>query len=168
MDSAGFSSSADTSLMNDGGKMETIPIESEPGLSAFAEAYISANNARDVQKIRAMTHPKDLAAYDKFLSKMKAAPGEGKPAVKEMLLQDIVPANHPPVIVQRYLNGSPPPQKGFMDWPVPPTHLLQFTYEKSAGNYVIFMFHVARLENRWFLVEGVPSAAFLKQMTGGK
>ena len=163
-----FTARGGDTLMSDGGKTEVIAIESEPGLRAFAEAYIDANNTKDIQRIKVMSHPKDLAAFEKYLAHLKPEPGDPKPTVEEMLLQDVVPANHPPFIVLRYLKDGPLPQAGLMKWPVRPTHLLQFTYETSPNHSVTFMFHVARVESRWFLVEGVPTSQFIKQMTQSK
>ena len=150
-----------------GTKMETLPVDGEHGLEDFLVAYISATNAKDVEKIKAMCHPAFLAALKKFVEDTPAAPGQTKPAFDSMLLQKPVPANHPPFIVQRYLKDSPLPLAGFLDWPVPPTHFVQFTYETSPDHTITFMLQLAHLGDRWFVVNGIPSAESVKKMRGG-
>ena len=157
-----------SSLVMTDGKVEVIAIESEPGLRAFAEAYLAAQNAKDIQKIKAMVHPKDLAAVAAFVAHQPAAPGLTKPTLETVLLKRPFPQDHPPFIAHRYAKDSPVPQAGFRDWPVPPTHLIQFSYETSPNNSVTFLLHAVRVDSRWFVVEGVPSAEFIKKITQGK
>ena len=154
-------------VMSDG-KAEDVPIESEPGLTAFVEAYLAAQNAKDIQKIKAMYHPKDLEALAAFVTHQPVAPGQTKPTLDSVLLKAPFPQKHPPFLVQRYLKDSPLPQAGFRDWIVPPTHLIQFSYESKPDQYVTFMVHVAHLGTQWFVVDGVPSAEFIRKMSGGK
>ena len=154
-------------VMSDG-KAEVVPIESEPGLRAFVEAYLAAQNAKDVPKIKAMYHPKDLEAVAAFVTHQPVAPGQTRPTLDSLLLKAPFPQDHPPFLVQRYLKDSPLPQAGFRDWPVPPTHLIQSSYESKPDQYVTFMLHVAHFGTQWFVVDGVPSAEFIKKMAGGK
>ncbi len=159
---------ADHNVVSDGGKTEPVALESEPGLEAFAETYLAARNARDSGKVKAMYHPADLAALAKFVQIQPAAPGQAKPTLEAVLLQNPVPATHPPFIVQRYLKDSPLPQAGFMEWPIPPTHLLQFSYSTGPNNGGIFVLRVAQVDHRWYVVGGAPSAEFIKKMTPPK
>jgi hypothetical protein len=157
-----------SSLVMTDGKVETVAIETEPGLLAFADAYVAALRAKDVPKIKAMFHPQSLAAAMAFFAHQPAAPGQTKPTIESRLLKDPGPENHPPFIVHRYTKDSPAPQAGFMDYAVRPSHLLQFSWETAPDNSSTFIMHVVREDNRWFLVEGVPSAEFLKKMNPGK
>jgi hypothetical protein len=145
------------------GKVEVVPIESEPGPLAFADAYVAALRAKDVPKIKTMFHPQSLAAAVAFFTHQPVAPGETKPTIESQLLKNPGPLNHPPFIVHRYIKNSLAPQAGFMDYAVRPSHLLQYSWETSPDNSSTFIMHVVRENNRWFLVEGVPSAEFLKK-----
>lgn len=151
-----------------GGHMELTPIENESGLRAFLDAYVAAINAKDVKKIKAMIHPKDLAAWTDFLAHQPAAPGQTKPTLDESLLLKAIPENHPPFIVQRFLKDSPLPQAGFMDWPIPPTHEVQFTWKTGPNSSRVFILELVHAGTQWFVVRGVPNADFIKKMTGGK
>lgn len=157
-----------TGLVMSDGKTEDVPIENEPGLTAFVEAYLAAQAAKDVQKIKAMYHPKDLEALASFVAHQPVAPGQTKPTLDPVLLKAPFPQKHPPFLVQRYLKDSPLPQAGFRDWVVPSTHLIQSSYESKPDQYVTFMLHVAHLGTQWFVVDGVPNAEFIRKMSGGK
>lgn len=162
-------SKADDDLLTDGEKMVVVPIESEPGLTAFAEAYIAAINARDAKRVTALCHPKDLAAFKRYLAHQRVEPWEEKTILEEsLLMQDPVPLPHPPLNVLRYRKESGVPQPAAFNWPVRPTHLLQFSYETSPNHSVIFMFHVARIKERWYVVEGVPTPAMIKELSKDK
>ena len=158
-------SEADDGFLTDGEKMVVVPIENEPGLTAFAEAYVAAINARDAKRVAALCHPKDLAAFKRYLANQRVEPGEEKTTLEEsLLMQDPVPLPHPPFAVHRYQKGSGVPQPAAFNWPVRPTHLLQFSYEIGPNNTILFMFHVARIKDRWYVVEGVPTPAMIKEM----
>ena len=157
-----------SSMVMTDGKVEMVAIESEPGLLAFADAYVAALRAKDVSKVKAMFHLRSLAAAMAFFANQPAAPGETKPTIESRFLKEPGPENHPPFIVHRYTKDSPAPQAGFMDYAVRPSHLLQFSWETAPGNSSTFLMHVVREDNRWFLAEGVPSAEFLKKMNPGK
>jgi hypothetical protein len=116
---AASASAASTTTADTGGKTEVIALESEPGLKAFLDAYLAANNAKDISKLKAMRHPKDLAALTAFVAQQPAVPGKTKPTLEQALLRSAVPEKHPPFMVLRFLKDSPPPQAGLMDWPVP-------------------------------------------------
>jgi hypothetical protein len=151
-----------------GGKTEEIAIESESGLQEFLDAYVAANNAKDFANLKAMRHPKDLAAWTAFLEHQPAAPGQTKPSLEQSLLRPAVPENHPPFHVERFLEGSPLPQARFMDWPVPPTHEAQLTYETGANSTHTLLLELVHADEQWFVVGGVPNAEFIQKMTKGK
>jgi hypothetical protein len=157
-----------THTISTGGKTEAIPIETEPGLKAFLDTYLAANNAKDTEKLKAMRHPKDLAAWTDFWAHQPAAPGQKKPTLEQSLLRPTVPENHPPFVVLRFLKDSPLPQAAFVDWPVPPTHEVQLTYETAPNSTTAFLLELVREGDHWFAVGGVPDAEFIKKMTQGK
>lgn len=151
-----------------GGKTEVIAIDSEPGLKAFLDAYVAANNAKDIKKLKAMRHPKDLAAWSAFLEKQPASPGQTKPTLEQSLLKEPIPADHPPFVVLRFLKDSPLPFKGMVDWPIPPTHEVQLDYSTGPNSLTGHVIELAKVGKDWFIVTGAPSAEFIKKMTSGK
>ncbi|MDD5349249.1 MAG: hypothetical protein PHQ12_03465 [Chthoniobacteraceae bacterium] len=160
--------SAKTPEVSTGGHLEPIPIESEPGLQTFLEAYIAANNAKDIEKIKELNHPKDLDALRAFFASHKPAAFAG--TFEKVLLRGAIPENHPPFIVQRYRKDSPLPQAGWMEWPVPPTHQVQFTVKTATGpnsyDSSSFVIELVHADKRWFVLHGVPGPKMLEMIKG--
>jgi hypothetical protein len=148
-----------------GGHTETIPIDSEPGLKAFVDAYIAARNAKDIEAVKSMHHPKDLQAAVDFVAHKPAA--FDKLTLENMLLKAPVPQNHEPFTVKRYLPDSPLPGRGFTVFPVRPTHEVQCSYTSGPNSVGSFLVEVAREGDKWFVVNGVLSPDAIKKMTGG-
>ena len=152
-------------VSDDDTKIQTVAIESEPGLKPFIDRYIAAVNARDSKRIKAMTHPKDLEALIKFLAHKPADYKDD--TLKSMLLSDKpVPKNHTPFIVRRYLPGSPLPEEGLLIWTIRPTHTVEFTYEKRPRNEMWVFINLVRENDHWFLVGGVPDPDIVKNVKG--
>jgi hypothetical protein len=136
-------------------------------LQSFLDAFIAANNARDIPKMKSMIHPKFLAAAQAFSAHQPAAPGQTKPSIETMLFQPALPPNHPPFIAQRYLKDSPLPQAAFMDWPIRPTHEVQVSFESTPHNIMVFRIELVREGDQWLAVGGLPNAEFIRKFGGG-
>ena len=158
---------ADSALEVDDGrrKTETVSMESEAGLQAAVERYIAAVNARDLDAIKAMSHPADIQLLRKFLK--HPAPGYEKETFRSMLLyNDPIPKKRSAYTVEHYLPGFPPPLVGLLVWSVRPTHVVLFSYDRSPTSEVDVEVYFVKEDGKWSLVGGVPDHNAVKNLSG--
>ncbi len=145
-------------------RSETIAMDSEPGLREFVEAYIAANNAKDMKKVLGMHDPKEIEALKKAFEALKpGAPGT-LTWENAVLRATVVPDHHSAFTVKRFLKDSPLPGAGFVDWPVQPTHEVQCQFEREPNHTEVYIIDLARADGHWVAVHGVPNIDAFKNM----
>ena len=149
-----------TTSVSTGTKTEMVAIESEPGLKAFLDEYFAALTAKDRKKVVAMHHPKDWQAVVDFVAHKPAA--FSKMTLENAVCNHTLPEKHGPYVVKRILPGSPPPQDGWLNWPVPPSMKVHCSYGNGDDHVRVLIEYLVLEDGKWFVVGGVPGPKMLQ------
>ena len=117
---------------------------------AFAKAFVSAVNARDASKLKALMHSKCRAAIT----------DANRGFFDEMLQGDLdleIPADYS-LTVTPIAPDDPLPFAQMVTYPARPTHTVQIGYEKSDNKGVTIIRWVVVEESGWWLCQPIPTA----------
>jgi hypothetical protein len=138
-----------------------LAIAVEPGPEQFIKEYVAAVNAKDVEKLKRLVHPKCLVCinnenrdyyHDYFSSEIKES----------------IPDNYKIGNVKSIGKDEPVLMPEAFSYPVRPTHWVQVDFERGPYDSTSILRQIVKLNDTWFMVVPCPTPNTVKQFRGAK